>query len=321
LPKLSVPGNPNSCRVSDNCHDYFQPILAVLVTYCFHISEKNKKIFFGASLARCSFIPVSGLGALRLGAHQTTAQEGYTMSRFKLLPLFMLLLPSAVAGEVKVAVAANFTPAMKEIAAAFTEATGHRTLISYGSTGKLYAQITHGAPFEVLLAADEVRPRRLASAGLADEPFTYAVGKLVLWSADPERIDEEAEVLKTAQFRKLAIVNPKTAPYGAAALQVMESLGSLRRLKPKLVRGDNIAQTYQFILTGNAQLGFVALSQVTLNPQGSRWDPPQELYDPIRQDAVLLARGADNPAATALIDFLKGPQARAVIEKYGYGAY
>jgi molybdate transport system substrate-binding protein len=266
---------------------------------------------------RAGYVP----DALSRNAVFPQVQEGHAMSRFKLLLSFMLLGTSAAADEVKVAVAANFTPAMKEIAAAFTAATGHRTVVSYGSTGKLYAQITYGAPFEVLLAADAVRPRMLAAAGLAGEPFTYAVGKLVLWSADPGRVDDEGNVLKSGKFRRLAIVNPKTAPYGAAAMQVMESLGSLSALEAKLVRGDNIAQTYQFILTGNAQLGFVALSQVVLDPKGSRWDPPQNLYDPIRQDAVLLARGADNPAATALVDFLKGPRARAVIERYGYGVH
>lgn len=241
------------------------------------------------------------------------------MSRFEFSLFVMLVTPVAAADKVNVAVAANFTPAMKEIAAAFTTATGHETVVSYGSTGKFYAQIIHGAPFDVLLAADPVRPQLLAAAGLASELFTYAVGKLVLWSADPERVDEKGEVLKTGAFRRLAIANPKTAPYGAAALQVLESLGSLVELEPKLVRGDNISQTYQFVLTGNAQLGFVALSQVTLDPKGSRWEPPESMYDPIYQDAVLLARGMDNPAATALIHFLKGAEARAVIEKYGYG--
>ncbi len=233
--------------------------------------------------------------------------------------LLLLVMPLATAGEVKVAVAANFTPAMKETAAAFTAATGHQAVISYGSTGKLYAQIIHGAPFEVFLAADQVRPRLLAEAGLARTPFTYAVGKLVLWSADPTRIDANGKVLQSGDFAKLAIVNPKTAPYGAAAVQVMHSLGTLAALRPKLVRGDNIAQTYQFILTRNAQLGFVALSQVRLDPKGSVWSPPQILYDPLLQDAVLLERGTANPAATALVAFLRGPETRAIIEKYGYG--
>ncbi len=243
------------------------------------------------------------------------------LSIIELLILWVGVMSLATAGEVKVAVAANFTPAMKETATAFTAATGHQAIISYGSTGKLYAQIIHGAPFEVFLAADQVRPKLLAEAGLAETPFTYAVGRLVLWSTDPTRVDDKGEVLKSGDFARLAIVNPKTAPYGAAAVQVMQSLGTLAALRPKLVRGDNIAQTYQFILTRNAQLGFVALSQVTLDPKGSLWSPPQILYDPLLQDAVLLERGAANPVAKALVVFLQGPEARAIIGKYGYGLH
>jgi molybdate transport system substrate-binding protein len=237
-----------------------------------------------------------------------------------ILPLSLLLVSPLVApDEVKIAVAANFTAPMKEIAAQFTRATGHETGVSHGSTGKLYAQIENGAPFDVFLAADQKHPKQLAEAGKASVPFTYAVGKLVLWSAMPGSIDAQGNVLRGGAFDKLAIANPKTAPYGAGALQVLERLGVLRAVEHKLVRGENIAQTYQFVLTGNAQLGFVALSQIVLDPKGSRWNPPQALYDPIRQDAVLLERGAANPAASALIDFLKGPKARSVIEKYGYG--
>jgi len=242
------------------------------------------------------------------------------MYRFLLFVLAVLVgTPPAVAGEVKVAVAANFTAAMKEIATAFEAATGHEVIISYGSTGKLYAQILNGAPFEIFLAADRERPQLLTEQGQASTPFTYAVGKLVLWSADPDLIAAGSTALKTEDYTKLAIANPKTAPYGAAAIQVLEALGVLDAVRPKLVRGDNIAQTYQFVLTGNAQLGFVALAQVTLDSRGSRWEPPQALYDPIRQDAVLLTQGKDNPAATALVEFLQGTEARAVIEKYGYG--
>lgn len=223
------------------------------------------------------------------------------------------------AGEVKVAVAANFTAAMKEIATAFEQATGHTTRISYGSTGKLYTQIENDAPFEVFLAADQERPKLLVDAGKASGEFTYAVGKLVLWSTNPALISDGAKVLSGDDFRKLAIANPKTAPYGAAAVEVMQALMLYEMLEPKLVRGDNIAQTYQFVATRNAELGFVAKAQIALDPNGSSWDVDQSLYGPIRQDAVLLEKGDANPAASALMEYLKGDEARAVIEKYGYG--
>ncbi|NEX21081.1 molybdate ABC transporter substrate-binding protein [Thiorhodococcus mannitoliphagus] len=225
---------------------------------------------------------------------------------------------SALAEEVKMAVAANFTAAMKEIAQDFEKATGHTTQISFGSTGKLYTQIENGAPFEVFLAADQKRPKLLVDAGKASDEFTYAVGKLVLWSADPTLI-KDAKVLGRAEFKKLAIANPKTAPYGAAALEVMKSLKVEQLLEPKLVQGDNIAQTYQFVATKNAELGFVAKAQIALDSSGSSWEVPQDLYNPIRQDAVLLTKGDENPAASALMQYLKGDEAKAVIEKYGYG--
>lgn len=224
-----------------------------------------------------------------------------------------------MAAEVRVAVASNFTAVMKQIAAGFEAATGHGLVISYGSTGKIYAQIVNGAPFEAFLAADQARPQRLVEEGRASDRFTYAVGRLVLWSPNPDRVDAEAAVLRTGDFRRLAIANPVTAPYGAAALQVLERLGLVQALEPRLVRGDNIAQAYQFVATRNAELGFVALAQVALEPGGSRWPVPLELYDPIRQDAVLLEKGRDNPAARAFLDYLAGPEARAVIARFGYG--
>lgn len=237
--------------------------------------------------------------------------------------LALLVLSGASAGaladQVKVAVAANFTAAMKEIAQDFEKATGHTTQISFGSTGKLYTQIENGAPFEVFLAADQKRPRMLVEQGKAKDEFTYAVGKLVLWSADPEMIKDGAKVLSRNDFEKLAIANPKTAPYGAAALEVLKSLAIEQMLEPKLVQGDNIAQTYQFVATKNAELGFVAKAQIALVDSGSSWEVPQDLYSPIRQDAVLLEKGEGNAAASALMDYLKGDAAKAVIEKYGYG--
>ncbi len=231
----------------------------------------------------------------------------------------LIAAEGAFGGEVKVAVAANFTAVMNEIAPAFEADSGHDTVVSYGSTGKLYAQITQGAPFEVFLAADQARPQRLVEAGRAEPAFTYAIGELVLWSSDPDRIgDDGAAVLRAGDYRYLAIANPKTAPYGAAAVQILEALGLRQATAARLVQGNNIAQTYQFVLTKNAELGFVARSQVVLDARGSRWIPPQSLYDPIRQDGVRLTQGQDNPAAQAFVRYLQGPEARAVIRKYGY---
>ncbi len=239
--------------------------------------------------------------------------------RFALFAGLLLGSATAYADEVNVAVAANFTAAMKEVAAGFERATGHKAVLSFGSTGKLYAQIIHGAPFGVFLAADQERPRKLVEAGKASGQFTYANGKLVLWSKQGDLIGNSADVLKKGDFKRLAIANPKTAPYGVAAMQVLETLGVAAPVRAKLVRGDSIAQTHQFVATGNTELGFVALAQVVLNDGGSRWIVPQAMYDPIRQDAVLLAKGTDQPAAAALLDYLKGEEARAIIERYGYG--
>ncbi len=240
------------------------------------------------------------------------------MYRIPFLLLLLLFNATAYAAQVKVAAAANFTAPMREIAQRFSEATGHQALISYGSTGKLYAQILHGAPYHVFLAADQKRPQLLHDAGIGQAPQTYAIGKLVLWSSNPELVDSSG-VLAHGEFRKVAIANPKTAPYGIGALQVLDALGVKQQLTPKLVRGDNIAQTFQFVMTGNAQLGFVASSQVVNDPGGSYWQPPQSLYDPLRQDALLLSTGEDNPAALAFMDFLLGEEARQIAQRYGYG--
>jgi molybdate transport system substrate-binding protein len=234
----------------------------------------------------------------------------------------ILCLPASgqvFAAETNVAVAANFMEAAREIAAAFKQKTGHEAVLSFGASGQFYTQITQGAPFEVLLSADDARPKKLIEDGLAvpDSRFTYAIGKLVLWSKTPNFVKGE-ETLKAAAFAKLSICNPVAAPYGAAAVQAMKSLKLFETLQPKLVEGATITQTYQFVETGNAELGFVALSQLTGPEAGSRWLVPQDLYSPIRQDAVLLKSGAANPAATGFITFLKSPEARAIIEKYGY---
>ena len=226
---------------------------------------------------------------------------------------------NAFAAQTNVAVAANFTDAAKEIAAAFQKKTGHEAVLSFGASGQFYTQITQDAPFQVFLSADDERPKKLVDDGLgiADSRFTYAIGKLVLWSRNADLVKGEA-TLKANAFTKLSIANPAAAPYGAAAIETIKALKIYDAVQPKVVQGNSISQAFQFIDSGNAELGFVALSQLAGNTSGSRWLVPAALYTPIRQDAVLLKKGASNEAATAFISFLKGPEARAVIEKYGY---
>jgi molybdate transport system substrate-binding protein len=225
------------------------------------------------------------------------------------------------AGETKVAVAANFTDAAKEIGAAFERASGHKAVFSFGSTGQLYAQITQDAPFEIFLAADRRRPEMAQAEGFAvtGSLLTYATGRIVLFSKDKGLVAGE-QTLRDGKFTRLAIANPATAPYGAAAIEAMKALGVYEMLSAKIVKGNNIAQAYQFVQTGNAELGFVAMSQIAGSDAGSRWIVPAKLYTIISQDAVLLKKGADNEAARAFLAFLKGPEARAIKEKYGYGA-
>ena len=226
---------------------------------------------------------------------------------------------SAQASQTNVAVAANFTDAAKEIAASFKAKTGHEAVLSFGASGQLYTQITQDAPFQILLSADEDRPNKAVADGLGvtGSVFTYAIGKLVLWSKDPAAVKGE-DTLKGTAFTKLSICNPTAAPYGAAAVETMKALKLYEALQPKLVIGANISQAFQFVDTGNAEIGFVALSQLSGDKGGSRWLIPQDLYKPIRQDAVLLKKGADNEAAKAFMGFLKGPEAKTIIEKYGY---
>ncbi len=228
------------------------------------------------------------------------------------------------AGEVQVAVAANFAGPVAKIGEAFTAATGHVLKVSTGATGKFYAQIVAGAPFELLLAADDETPRRLVAEGhaVAGSRFTYAIGKLVLWSATPGFADAQGAVLESDKVRYVAIANPKVAPYGAAALALLKARGLTGKVTPKLVTAESIAQAYQFAATGNAELAFVALSQVAVPGKpavGSYWLVPQTLYGEIRQDAVLLKAGEKNPAALALLEFLKGGAAKQVIRDFGYG--
>jgi molybdate transport system substrate-binding protein len=227
------------------------------------------------------------------------------------------------AGEVRVAVAANFAAPMQRIAQLFEQDTGHKAMLSLGSTGNFYAQIRNGAPFDVLLAADDETPIKLEQEGLGvvGTRFTYAVGKLVLWSKRPGVVDDKGDVLRRGSFQRLAVANPKLAPYGAAALEVLNQMGLMQTLSPKLVQGDNIAQTYQFVSTENAQLGFVALSQVWADghiTQGSGWIVPAHLYTPIQQDALLLARGQGNEAAKALMTYLRSNKIKWVIRAAGY---
>lgn len=233
----------------------------------------------------------------------------------------LLAAAGAHAGEVSVAVAANFTAPMQKIAAQFEADTGHKAVLSFGATGKFYAQIRNGAPFDVLLAADDETPARLEKEGQGGSRHTYAIGKLVLWSKRPGLVDDKGEVLKAARFERLALADPKLAPYGAAAIEAMTRLGVLDTVRSKLVQGESIAQTYQFVATGNAPLGFVALSQVWADgklKEGSAWLVPGNLYSPIRQDAILLNKGKSNAAATALLQYLRSAKAASVIRAYGY---
>lgn len=242
-----------------------------------------------------------------------------------LLPTLLLIAAAggARAAEVSVAVAANFTVPMQKIAAAFERDTGHKATLAFGSTGRFYAQVRHGAPFQVLLAADDETPRKLESeaAAVQGTRFTYAVGRLVLWSAQPGVVDAQGDVLRKGGNDKVAIADPRLAPYGAAAMEALQKLGLATQLAPRLVQGESIAQAYQFVATGNAPVGFVALSQVMADgriDKGSAWVVPAALHAPIRQDAVLLAPGRGNAAAAALLDYLKGPTARAIVRAHGY---
>ncbi|MCW8918143.1 MAG: molybdate ABC transporter substrate-binding protein [Gammaproteobacteria bacterium] len=241
--------------------------------------------------------------------------------RLLLLPLFFLPIQTALGETARIAVAANFTDVTYALASLFEQQTGHTVTASFGSTGKLYAQIVHGAPFDLFLAADAAQPRRLESDGLAvaGSRFTYARGRLVLWSAQPELFTDGVAFLRRGEFRRLAIANPQTAPYGAAARQLLQRLGVWPALSAKLVRGDSIAQAFQFTATGNAELGLVAASQVRAWARpGSIWLVPESMHQPIVQQAVLLRRGEESVAAQDFMRFLRGSEARTVIRDHGY---
>lgn len=233
------------------------------------------------------------------------------------------LAVSAQAAEVSVAVAANFAAPMQRLAEAFEQDMGHKATLAIGSTGKFYAQIKNGAPFQVLLSADDQTPARLEREGLgvAGTRFTYAIGRLVLWSRQPGLVDNQGDVLRGGKFERIALADPKLAPYGAAAVEVLTALKLMPSLAPKFVQGENIAQTHQFVATGNAELGFVAMAQVFADGklmQGSAWRVPANLHTPIRQDAVLLNAGKGNPAAAALLAYLRTDKARTLIRSFGY---
>lgn len=241
------------------------------------------------------------------------------MKTLLLAGLAALALGPARADTTQVAVAANFTDAAKALGAAFSAETGHAVVFSFGSTGQLYTQITQAAPFDILLAADDIRPTKAVAdkLGVPGTVFTYAIGQLALWSAEPGRV-KGAETFGDPDLTRIAIANPKTAPYGAAAIQAMQKLGVYDALQAKIVQGDSLTQTFQFIATQNAEVGFVAYGQVIGRTEGSLWLVDPGLYDPIRQDAVLLTHGAGNPAAQAFLAFLKGTPATGIIESFGY---
>jgi molybdate transport system substrate-binding protein len=243
--------------------------------------------------------------------------------RLMLAAASTLFFVAAQAGEVTVAVAANFTAPMQKIAQAFEQDTGHKAQLAFGATGKFYAQIKNGAPFAVLLAADDETPARLEKEGLAvtGTRFTYATGRLALWSKQPNLVDDKGEVLRSNSFIKIAIADPKLAPYGIASMEVIHKMGVQANVVPKLVQGESIGQTYQFVSTENAQLGFVALSQISIDgriTQGSAWVVPQSMHTPLKQDAVLLNAGKDNAAAIALLKYLQADKAKTIIRQYGY---
>ena len=246
------------------------------------------------------------------------------MKRFflSLVLFFSMAVAPAWAEQALVAVAANFVPPFREIAVEFEKASGHTVQVAAGSSGAFFTQIKNGAPFDVFFSADSERPRLLEEEGLGvkGSRFTYAIGRLVLWSPDPDLVKGE-ETLRSGKFKHLAIADPKNAPYGVAAKQAMQKLGVWETIQPRLVLGESLGQTIGFVESGNAELGFLALSQVMdpkIKGRGHHWDVPSDLHEPIQQDVVLLAKGKDNPAAKALMDFIGGPQGKAIIERYGY---
>lgn len=257
---------------------------------------------------------------------EATFKELSMRHRLQLIGAFVIASSAPAltwAAEAQVAVAANFAEPIKAIAAVLERTTGHTIRVSMGPTGGFYTQIRNGAPFDVFLAADSERPAMLEKQGLTQpgSRFTYATGKLVLWSSRAGRVDDKGEILKAPDLGKVSFANPKSAPYGAAAVEIMNKLGVQATLQPKLVQGESIGQAFNFVKTGNADVGFVAMSQVLEGGklrEGSVWVVPQALYNPIRQDAVILKRGEHNAAAQALVDLLRSPNIKDLIRSYGY---
>ena len=237
--------------------------------------------------------------------------------------MIFVLAANAQAAEIKVAVASNFANTLKEIAVEFQKDTGHQLAITPGATGKFYAQISNGAPFDVFLSADDETPRKLVQEGkaIAASQFTYAIGRLALWSPIPDLVDKNADILKTDKFKYIAIANAKVAPYGQAAVQTMQKLGVLTKIEPRVVQGESIAQTFQFVSTGNAQLGFVALSQILENGKiktGSAWIVPEEMHEQLKQDAVVLQSCKSMSVCQALMEYLKSEKVKKMMASYGY---
>lgn len=240
-----------------------------------------------------------------------------------LLTLAMMLTVAVRADELTIAVASNFAAPMQEIARQFESHSGHKLKLAFGSSGKFFAQIRHGAPYHAFFSADQAKPAKLVGLKLgdADSRFTYAEGKLALWSRKPGFVDAEGEVLKRGEYNKLALANPKLAPYGAAAVEVLQHLQLEKQTRARWVQGENISQTYQFVASGNADLGMVALSQILENgevTEGSAWIVPAQFYNPIQQDAVILKRGANAPALREFWSYIQSAEAREIIRTYGY---
>ena len=239
--------------------------------------------------------------------------------------LFYLINPRLVIAEsLTIAVASNFADTAKQLVEEFEADSGHDVQLIPGSSGRFFAQILNGAPFDIFLSADREKPAALVEAGLAksESRFTYAIGRLALWSRDQTLVSGDASVLQTDKFKKLALASPRLAPYGKAAREVLNKYGLYDELSARLVQGENIAQAYQFVFTGNAELGFVALSQVMKGEaldSGSAWIVPGDLHLPIRQDGVILTNGVSVNASEAFMNFIKTPASRAIIASYGYG--
>ena len=252
-----------------------------------------------------------------------TSHKSQTCKLLSTVLVACVMSSGSYAAEVLVAVAANFAAPMQKIAPLFEKDTGHKAILSLGATGSFYAQIKNGGPFQILLSADDETPLKLEKEGfgVVGSRFTYATGKLVLWSKQIGKVDDAGQILKTGGFQRLAMANPKLSPYGIAAYETLTQLGLLQTVQSKIVQGDNIAQTYQFVFTENAQLGFVALSQVFADgkiAQGSAWTVPSHLHSPLQQDALLLNPGKNNPAAEALLNYLKSDKAKNIIRAFGY---